>query len=513
MNEFKVGRFEVVGHLASGGMAEVLLGHLRGPSGFEKPVVLKRVLPHLAKQPRFVDMFLDEARLVAQIRHPNVVQVQELTHEGEDLFIVMEYLEGESVASLVRRIVASKRQLPYGMAAHIIAEACAGLHAAHELQDTAGQSLGIVHRDVSPQNLFVTYGGGVKVLDFGIAVARDRTTRTETGQLKGKFEYMSPEQCLARPIDRRTDVFALGTVLYEISLGRRLFKRANQLLTLRAITREDVPAPRLIDPNYPAELERIVLKALARNLDERYQSAAEMRRDLSAFQRSLADDALPDEALAATMREYFEARIVEKQDMLRRVQGGSDITDLPPAEVDEEVEVPEIPGAADGLTSGGTGLVTSTYPTRASGSRRWWLVAAAALFAVVGLGALGLALQRPDKVARLEAGLSSLRLPAAHGNEATTDAPVPNTHQLRVASEPAGAEIFVDGELRGKTPAKISLQHATQAVRIEVAMAGYASEARSIVPEKDVSLAVNLKPTPRSAGAPKPAPKPKYETW
>src|SRR5262245_24036371 len=201
-----VGSFEIVGHLATGGMAEILLGRASGPSGFERIAVIKRVLPHLASEPRFAQMFLDEARIAALIRHPNVVQIHELACEGDQLFIVMEYLEGESVAGLLRRLIAQQTRLPPALAAHIVAEACCGLHAAHELVDHSGRPLGVVHRDVSPQNIFVTYDGAVKVLDFGIAVARDRVTKTETGQLKGKFEYMAPEQCLGKALDRRADL-------------------------------------------------------------------------------------------------------------------------------------------------------------------------------------------------------------------------------------------------------------------------------------------------------------------
>src|SRR5262245_61887209 len=213
----RIGRYEVVGELAIGGMATILLGRLVGPRGFEHPVVIKRILPHLAKMPEFVDMFVDEARIVAGIRHPNVVQVTELGCEGDELFLVMEYLEGESVGGLLRRIWTQDGEIDRALAVYIVAEACAGLHAAHELTDEAGKLRGLVHRDISPQNMFVTYSGAVKVLDFGIAQAADRLTRTEAGQVKGKFAYMSPEQCLSQPLDRRSDVFALGVVLYELT--------------------------------------------------------------------------------------------------------------------------------------------------------------------------------------------------------------------------------------------------------------------------------------------------------
>ena len=174
-----IGRYEVVGRLAVGGMAEILLGRLRGPSGFERAVVIKRILAHLAEQPAFVDMFLDEARLAARIQHRNVVQVHELGQDGKNLFLTMEYLEGENAAGMVRRSLVLEKDIGAAMCAFIVAEACAGLHAAHELKDPEGRPLALVHRDISPQNIFVTYGGGVRVLDFGIAKAADRTAHTE----------------------------------------------------------------------------------------------------------------------------------------------------------------------------------------------------------------------------------------------------------------------------------------------------------------------------------------------
>ncbi|MEQ8891109.1 MAG: serine/threonine-protein kinase, partial [Sandaracinaceae bacterium] len=259
----RLGRYDIVGRLGAGGMAEILLGRISGPSGFERPVVIKRILPHLHGLREFVDMLLDEGRIAARIGHPNVVQVQELTHEREDLYLVMEYLEGEAASGLARRARARRLRLLPTLCAYIVAEACAGLHAAHELRSPDGELLDVVHRDVSPQNLFVGYDGTVKVLDFGIAKAAGRITRTEAGMLKGKFEYMSPEQARGDALDRRSDVFALGIVLYELSTQHRLFRRASHTETLRAVIGAEVPPPSEIDPSYPAVLEEVCLRALS----------------------------------------------------------------------------------------------------------------------------------------------------------------------------------------------------------------------------------------------------------
>jgi len=365
-----VGRYDVVGHLATGGMAEILLGRLRGPSGFERPVVVKRILPHFAEQQRFVDMFLDEARIAAGIQHKNVVHVTDLGHSGKHLYLVMEYLEGENVASIIKRSLALKKRPSFGLAAYIVAEACAGLHAAHELQGDDGAPLGIVHRDVSPQNVFVTYAGGVKVLDFGVAKAFVRISpETEAGQLKGKVEYMSPEQARGKPLDRRSDIFALGVVLYELVSRRRLFKRDSVLAALEAIAHEPLLPPSQVAPSCPASLERVILKAMVKDPAGRYATAAEMRRDLLAVVHETLGSDDPEQALAATMQELFRERAAEKREMLRRVRAGDEHPVVPAAETDDIVDIPDLivpsssaPGASLGVTPTGPTLASVDRP-------------------------------------------------------------------------------------------------------------------------------------------------------
>ena len=268
----RIGRHDVVGYIAAGGMAELFLG--KDPTTHQ-PVVIKRMLPHLARQTSFVSMFIDEARIGAMIHHPNLVEHLELGQVGTELFMVMEYLEGEYLAGIVRRAVARKEPFAYMLAAHVIAQACGGLHAAHELRDEVTlKPLRIVHRDVSPQNLFVTYDGDVKVLDFGIATAAHRLTKTSTGTLKGKFSYMSPEQCRGEPLDARSDIFSLGVVLYELSMQKRLFKRANELMVLSAVCEEPIPRPSRERQGYPrAPSRRSFYARCLGDLDRRYASA------------------------------------------------------------------------------------------------------------------------------------------------------------------------------------------------------------------------------------------------
>jgi eukaryotic-like serine/threonine-protein kinase len=337
-----IGRYEVLGLLATGGMAEILLGRLSGPSGFQRPVVIKRILPHLLRLPEFRTMFLDEARIVALIHHENVVQVSDLGSDNDSLYLVMEYLQGESVGGLLRRLTSRQQRMPAWLAAHVVAEACAGLHSAHELTDASGNSLGLVHRDVSPQNVFVTYDGGVKLLDFGIAKVAGRSTRTATGQVKGKFQYMSPEQCKGEPLDRRSDVFALGAVLYELTTGTKPFKRATEHLTFLAICDEPVVWPSRVIEGYPKALEPIVLRALSRDRNKRYPTALEMRQDLIAALRELEPSADARLALAELMRREFSERIADKRELIRQLGRGDAPAHIPNAEVDEAVELPAV---------------------------------------------------------------------------------------------------------------------------------------------------------------------------
>ncbi|MCU0672648.1 MAG: serine/threonine protein kinase [Myxococcota bacterium] len=306
-----LGPYRIVGELAKGGMTQILLATLEGPHRLRRWVAIKRILPHLAGDPEVVRMFLDEARILGALHHPNVVQVRELV-DGGSLFLVMEYLEGEPVARYLRRCDRDGELLPLALGMHVVAEAAIGLHAAHELEGTDGAPLEVVHREVTPENLFVTYDGKVKVIDFGIAKSRERDTITEVGLLKGKLPYMAPEQFLDDVIDRRVDVFALGVCLYEMTTGRRLFQRASLDLTMRAVVAGRVPPPSGVVVGYPVELERICLRALAHDPSDRYPTAAALAADLVSARQRLFPETVPREALERHLHALFEDRIREK---------------------------------------------------------------------------------------------------------------------------------------------------------------------------------------------------------
>ena len=283
----RLGRYDIIDRLATGGMAEIFVACERAQlrmGGLERLVVVKRILPHLAVHESFVDMFLAEARFVARIAHPNIVQIYELGEDDEGApYIAMEYVHGTSLRDLLVAAISEGKELDVGVCVGIIAQACAGAHAAHELTDPQGRPLGLVHRDISPHNLMVTGDGHVKLLDFGIAKATEEgIDNTKTGALKGKVHYMSPEQCRQEQLDRRTDVFALGIVLWEMIAQERLFKKGSELDSMQAIVSGDRPPLQRFRADVPDVVVAVIDKALQPNPGDRWQSADEMRRALLA---------------------------------------------------------------------------------------------------------------------------------------------------------------------------------------------------------------------------------------
>jgi serine/threonine-protein kinase len=278
-----LGRFELVHRLDIGGMAEIFLALERGAGGFERLVVIKRALPHLAAKRSFREMFLQEARFVARLNHPNIVQIHELGEAEGSAFIAMEHVLGASFRDLVRTAIDTGQPFPLGVVVGLVAQACAGAHAAHELTDPDRKPLGLVHRDISPHNLMVTRDGHVKLLDFGIAKATELgIDTTRTGALKGKVHYMSPEQVLQTKLDRRSDVFALGIVAWELLTSKRLFKRDNELATMQAITSGDTWPPGDFREGVPPGLSQVVMKALSVDPAQRQPTADALRRELEA---------------------------------------------------------------------------------------------------------------------------------------------------------------------------------------------------------------------------------------
>ena len=305
------GKYTLLRRLGHGGMAEVFLARQMSEGGFEKLVVLKRILPHLAGGAEFVHMFLDEARVAADLRHPNVVTIVDVGRVADTLFMVMEFLHGQDIRKVQRKVAAFGQMIPLGHACQMAIDAAAGLHYAHTKVDLNGKPLSIVHRDVSPQNIIVTFEGSTKIVDFGIAKAAGQSSHTSTGVLKGKYTYMSPEQARGEVVDARTDQFALGVVLWELLTMRRLFKRDTEGQTLEAIIDGNVPRPKRFREDVPAAVEEVVMTALAREKHKRF-------RDCEALAFAL-EDALAKEAivhsqsrLAQYMRRLFADQLAEE---------------------------------------------------------------------------------------------------------------------------------------------------------------------------------------------------------
>jgi serine/threonine-protein kinase len=298
-------------------MATVWVARERHPDPKDdRLVAVKAMLQELAEETEFVTMFLDEIRLVRSIRHANVVDVYDAGEVDGVMWMSMEWVEGESLHTVIAE-AGKRRAIPPEMAVRIIADAAAGLHAAHELRDDQGRLRGLVHRDISPHNILIGTNGCVKIVDFGVAKAGGRTSQaTRAGQLKGKFGYMSPEQARGRPVDRRSDVFSLGIVLFELTTSRRLFRGESDVETLRLVISGQIPKPTAIDATYPPELERIVLRALHRDADERYQTAAALEHDLRAYLKA-SRIVVPQSGIAGLLKRVVGQRVEQRRKAVR----------------------------------------------------------------------------------------------------------------------------------------------------------------------------------------------------
>ncbi|MEW6430590.1 MAG: DUF2378 family protein [Myxococcota bacterium] len=299
-----LGRYTLVRKLAVGGMGEVWLAKQKGPAGFEKLVVVKTLLQHLKEDQEFVNMFFDEARIAAVLNHPNIAQIYDLGEDKGEYYIAMEYVHGLSLRDVLVHATEKRGGMPLALKCRVIADAAAALDFAHQAKTPSGQPLDLIHRDVSPQNILLGFNGSVKLIDFGVAKAANKLVRTATGIIKGKYAYMSPEQAYGKDLDGRSDVFGLGIVFWEILCTERLFKRENETDTLRAVVGAPIHPPSQLDRGVPRALDAIVLKALDRDRESRYQTAGELQKAIESF---LARQRLPATSahLAAFMRELF----------------------------------------------------------------------------------------------------------------------------------------------------------------------------------------------------------------
>ena len=410
-----LGRYELLLPIAKGGMASVWAARLRGTRGFQKMVAIKTMLPGLVDDLHFERMFLDEASLASQVRHPHVIEILDLGEVDRILYLVMEWVDGEPL-NIIMKYAATRGGIPLAIAVSITAQACRGLHAAHELRDENGTLVGLVHRDVSPQNVLLTYEGVVKVVDFGVAKATSRAAAdTEAGQLKGKIAYMSPEQLRGERIDRRTDVFAMGILLYMMTTGTHPFRGDDQSQTIRRISDDEpVTPPSAIVPGYPAGLESVVLQSLAKDASKRYPTANDM---LIGLTRALPPSMRPstDEEVAEFLRALLPDRLEKRKSAIkaaleaadRREMGKSaprmadtDLPDEAPTVLEGLVSSREVTPSAEGQNSlpGATsrGAPPADRDSRgASGRNRIRTALSAALLAALGIIVMLLMSRRP----------------------------------------------------------------------------------------------------------------------
>lgn len=386
-----VGRYEFLVPIAQGGMASVWAARQRGSRGFSKTVAVKTMLPTVSDDPKFEQMFLDEARIASRIRHPNVAEILDLGEQDDVLYLVMEWVDGEALSSL-RRAAVEQGQFPLPIAVKVVADACAGLHAAHEVTDEDGNPVGLVHRDISPQNILVGYDGRVKLVDFGVAKMAGRVSETtHTGHAKGKPPYMSPEQALGKAIDRRTDLFALGIVLYQMATGRHPLRGENDVATLHNIVSDQpVLPPGVFDPDFPPKLERTILRALERNPERRFQTARELEFELEEVMESEVGRARTED-VGRFVTELLGARGEERRQALKNAIRAADeravshlgmIPDSPTV-----VDVQHVRGGSmpdDSARSSGVDFERATRAGLRPG--RWW--ALWALVAIFGVSAV-----------------------------------------------------------------------------------------------------------------------------
>jgi serine/threonine protein kinase len=414
-----LGRYALYDEIASGGMATVHIGRLLGPVGFSRTVAIKKLHPQFAKEPQFVSMFLDEARLAARIRHPNVVSTLDVIALAGELFLVMDYVQGESVARLMLAARQGGAVPPLAITGAIIVGALEGLHAAHEATSEQGEPLGIVHRDVSPQNILVGTDGVPRILDFGVAKAAGRVQDTQEGQLKGKLSYMAPEQ-IDGVTTRATDIYAASVVLWEMLTGRRLFLADNHLQTLTNVMAGNAPAPSSFSPNVSPELDLFVLRGLRKDPAERFPSARAMSR---ALQKLIPIATTGD--VGEWVEQMVGANLSSRTQKIASIEGRSDMMTLPaePTAIDSE-------GTAPAATK-------SLIPERVR--ERPVLFVSLAAAAILGIGTLvgvRLASTSPGATPIASAPVAPL---AAAAPTATAPSMVPDAAALPLASADAGA--------------------------------------------------------------------------
>lgn len=467
----KLGRYQVGPRIGVGGSAAVYLARMTGPMNFEKFVAIKVVHDHLSEEKEFISQFLDEANLLVRVAHPNIVQVQELGRENDTLFLAMEYLHGQPLSKLASALARRGTHLDAVLVAWLGARVAEGLGYAHEMTGDDGEPLALVHRDVSPQNVFLTYKGEVKLIDFGIARAAGRIAQTTLGRVKGKFSYMAPEQVLGKEFDHRVDLFALGATLYEVAVGARLFAGGDESETLHKILFEEVPDPAARVPGFPPALSKILSRALESEPDKRYPTAKALAKDLDEFVRTSGTED-PRAALAEILASLFgDDRQAQERSIDRlRAIGLDTVSD-------------------SGQVDRPSGVVTVRVdPDK---PHRVWPYAAGgfAVVLTVGVMAFGLARDRSPEVV-----------------PAPSAAPVALEVNIDVTTQPdVDALVLVGGVAATGKPRRASVVRGDAAVTIEVSAVGFEPSKVLVIPDRDRTVVIPLTRIPEPVAPPAPS--------
>ena len=493
-----VGKYQPLALLGQGGMANVYLATATGPGNFAKLIVLKELRSELASDPEFRAMFLDEARLAARLSHPNIVQTFEVVEDAAGAHvIVMEYLDGQPMNRLRSRL---QERGAAGVAAQIriLLDLLAGLQYAHELADFDGTPLKIVHRDVSPHNVFITYGGEVKLVDFGIAKAVDSASRTQTGEIKGKLSYMAPEQAMGSGVDRRADLFAVGIMLWEVLSGKRMWRGLQEVGIMHALAVGEIPKLSTVMPEASELACRIVDRALSKRPQDRYATAEEFRRELEAFAK-LGDHQPTSREVGQMLFETFgeerkqiQAVIEERMRAVKLGQNGDGRPSLAPLPTVIPRDVPSFSSPLNVAGTSGPSQFRSviTVPPPEPRERARNMRVAAIALALTALAATALAVT-----------ILLARGPAGAPPSAGTSAPTPTVSasaapargaMLTVDAEPSKAHVFVDDMLLPANPGAIRVQADGSIHRIRVEAPGFVTQTQEVTMEGDRTFKITL---------------------
>jgi serine/threonine-protein kinase len=520
-------KYRLIAEIGRGGMADVYLAVVQGPAGFNKLVVIKKTRPELAQDPEFLAMFLDEARLAARLNHPNVVQTHEVGQDGERYFIAMEYLDGQPLNRIRARAGAA---FTTAMQVRVLSDVLAGLQHAHDLCDFDGTPLGVVHRDATPQNVFVTYDGLIKVVDFGIAKAVDSSSETRTGVVKGKVTYMAPEQARGDKVDRRADVFAVGVMLWEAIAGRRMWKGVPDIAVVHELIGGKIPSIRDAVPDVDPELAAICERSLAVDRDQRFGSAQEMHDALEEYLSKAGGHNSARDVGRFVAEKFTEDRtkvkaIIESQLKDVRWSGaypkltGVDLPKIDPGQVmvtptGEKVARPSqasLTPATGSLTAASsvTSLAAAPEPPPASRPNKTLVGGAVAAVVAIAVIVIGVRFLAPSSKAATPAAATTTETATATASPrepATAPAPGQDAVKLTIKVSPASAKIYLDDALLSAGPFEGKVIKSDSPRRVRAEARGYASKEETVTLSSDAILSFALE---KESAAPAPAPQPR----